>query len=238
MDNIISDNEEAFIKDNAKMGRFILSLGKKNSGKSYLMMSYLKYALYHKIYGAIHFVCPVFEGEQNGSYNFLHNQKHVLVYKHYSEAVSKAVDKSRQTKRTLFLIDDGTSELMQNNDKSFILLISTTRHYAGLTLWANVHSCKKILSPVCRQNIDFLFLYHTPNIKLLNDIYDEYLSLLFDNFKEFKGFYLETLKEEHSCILYSTHFSGLDINVKHWNINENQIENLIETKAPVTKREC
>ena len=60
----------------------------------------------------------------------------------------------------------------------------------------------------------------------------EYLSLLFDNFKEFKGFYLETLKEEHSCIFYSTHFSGLDINVKHWNINENQIENLIATKAP------
>ena len=117
----------------------------------------------HKIYGAIHFVCPVFEGEQNGSYNFLHNQKQVLVYKHYSEAVSKAVDKSRQSKRTLFLIDDGTSELMQNNDKTFILLISTTRHYAGLTLWANVHSCKKILSPVCRQNLDFLFLYHTPN---------------------------------------------------------------------------
>jgi hypothetical protein len=234
MNDLEFDNyhESEFLKDNTKTGRMILSLGKKNSGKSYLMMAYLKYVLYHKVYEAIHFVCPIFSGEQNNSYDFLKTQKHILIYKHYSEAVSKAVDKSRQTKHTLFMIDDATSELMQNNDQTFIHLICTTRHYKGLTLWANVHSCKRILTPAVRQNIDNLFIYHIPNIKLLNDIYDEYLSLLFESFKDFKIFYVKTLDEEHSCIFYSTHIKGIDSSVKHWDICKKQDYILQPTKAP------
>ena len=232
MDNIDNDHESEFIKDNTTTGRMILSIGKKNSGKSFLMMAYLKYVLYHEIYEAIHFVCPIYNGEQNNSYDFLKTQKHVLIYPHYSEAVSKIVDKSRKTKRTLFMIDDATSELLHNNDNMFLHLITTTRHHKGLTLWANVHSCKRILSPAVRQNVDNMFIYHIPNIKLLNDIYDEYLSLLFDNFKEFKQFYLQTLNEEHSCIFYSSNIKGIDSHVKHWRICENQDYKLKPTKAP------
>ena len=81
-----------------------------------------------------------------------------------------------------------------------------------------------------------MFIYHIPNIKLLNDNYDEYLSLLFDNFKEFKQFYLQTLNEEHSCIFYSSNIKGnslgIDSHVKHWRICENQDYKLKPTKAP------
>ena len=50
MDNIISNHEQSFIEDTTKTGRFILSIGSKGSGKSYLLCSYLKYVLKNKVF--------------------------------------------------------------------------------------------------------------------------------------------------------------------------------------------
>ena len=233
MDNIISNHEQSFIEDTTKTGRFILSIGSKGSGKSYLLCSYLKYVLKNNIFKNIHFICPCYEGEANNSYDFLKNQKHVLIYKHYSEAVTKIVDKDRRKGKTLFLIDDASGELLKQMDNSFIQLITTTRHFKSCCVYVCVHSAKKILAPIVRQNLDHLFIYRIINVKLLEDLYDEYLSMLFNNFKEFKQFYIQATEEKNSCIHFSLHSEGLDINVKHWNINEHQIENLIATKAPV-----
>ena len=232
MDNIISNHEQSFIEDTTKTGRFILSIGSKGSGKSYLLCSYLKYVLKNNIFKNIHFICPCYEGEANNSYDFLKNQKHVLIYKHYSEAVTKIVDKDRRKGKTLFLIDDASGELLKQMDNTFIQLITTTRHFKGCTVYVCCHSAKRILACIIRQNLDHLFIYKIINAGLIEDLYDEYFSMLFDKFKEFKEFYKQATEEKNSCIHFSLHSEGLDINVKHWNINENQIENLIATKAP------
>ena len=63
MDNILKDHESQFLQDSTKTGRFILSIGSKGSGKSYLLCSYLKYVLKHNVFKNIHFVCPVYSGE-------------------------------------------------------------------------------------------------------------------------------------------------------------------------------
>ena len=100
LDNsIIKDHEEEFIENVNKSG-FIISIGCKGGGKSFLMMAYLKHALYNKTFQHIHFVCPCYSGEQNNSYDFLKNQKHVMIYKHYTEEVSKRVDKDRKKGKT------------------------------------------------------------------------------------------------------------------------------------------
>ena len=102
-DEIMKQHEQSFLDDISKNGRFILSIGSKGSGKTYLMMAFLKYCLQNNIYESIHFVCPSYEGEQNNSYNFIENQKHIQIYQHYNEGVSKKVDVSRRKKKTLFL---------------------------------------------------------------------------------------------------------------------------------------
>ena len=56
-------------------------------------------------------------------------------------------------------------------------------------------------------------------MKLLADFYDEYFSMMFENFRDFKQFYLEATKEKNSCIHFSLHQDGIDINVKNWMIN-------------------
>ena len=161
MDNIIKDHESQFLQDTTETGRFILSIGSKGSGKSYLLCSYLKYVLKHNIFKNIHFVCPCFKGEANNSYDFLKNQKHVLVYPHYSEAITKIVDKDRRKGRTLFMVDDASGELLKQVDPSFIQLATTTRHFAGCTVYVCVHSCKKILSPIMSEFRPFIYIsYH------------------------------------------------------------------------------
>jgi len=228
-DNLIQDHEKQFLKD-LEIGRFVLAIGSKGSGKSYLMTSYLKHALHNKTYKNIHFVCPVgIKGEANNSYNFLENQKHVLVYPHYTETVSKRVDADRRKDTTLFIIDDASGELLHNIDNTLIQLITTTRHFKKCTIYICVHSAKRVLTPIIRQNLDHLFIYRIVNVKLLQDFYDEYFSMLFDNFIQFKKFYVEATREPNTCIHFSLHLNGIDINVKNWNINKNK--DLITLKA-------
>ena len=48
-DEIIKPHEQNFLDDITKNGRFILSIGSKGSGKTYLMMAILKYCLHNNI---------------------------------------------------------------------------------------------------------------------------------------------------------------------------------------------
>lgn len=242
IDNLINDHEENFLKDTTDNGRFIMSIGQKGGGKSYLLCAYLKCVLHYNIFKYIHFVCPCYNGEQNNSYAFLKDQKHVMIYPHYKEAVSKRVDTDRKKGKTLFIIDDGSGELLKNIDNTFCQLATTGRHFHGLTTFICVHSCKKILTPLIRQNIDHLFIYRIINMKLLNDLYDEYFSSYFDRFKDFKAFYMDIIKEKYSCIHFSIHQEGLDINVKNWSIITNQDQYVLKktksnVKKPVKKKE-
>jgi len=220
IDNIIQDHEEGFLKD-LETGRFVLGIGSKGSGKSYLMTSYLKYALSQVVYENVHFVCPIgVHGEANNSYDFLENQKHVLIYPHYTETVAKRVDADRKKGKTLFILDDASGELLRNIDNTLIQLITTTRHHKGLTIWVCVHSAKRILMPIIRQNLDHIFIYRIINMKLLQDFFDEYFSMMFENFQQFKEFYLLATQEKNSSIHFSLHQNGIDIMVKDWNINK------------------
>jgi len=220
-DNLIQDHEKFFL-DDTQTGRFIVAIGQKGGGKSYVMTSFLKHVLSTGYYKNVHFVCPCYSGEASNSYDFLRNQKHVQIYKNYSEAVSKRVDADRRKGPTLFLIDDGTSELINNVDSAFINLITTNRHFKKCTIYIAVHSSKKAMVPVVRNNIDHIFIYKIANVKLLEDLYYEFFSMLFENFKHFKHFYLEATREKNTCIHFSIHQDSLDldINVKNWNINK------------------
>jgi len=242
IDNLIQDHEEEFIKDFGEVGRFTIAVGSKGSGKSYLMTSYLKHALLNNTFKNVHFVCPIgIKGEANGSYSFLENQKHVQVYPHYAEAVSKRVDSDRKKAPTLFIIDDASGELLPNIDNTLIQLITTTRHFKKCSIWICVHSAKKILTPIIRQNTDNVFIYRIINMKLLQDFYDEYFSMMFDDFKTFKDFYLEATNEKNTSVHFSLHMEGIDPFVREWGINKNkdkiQLKPTANTHKPKKKDE-
>jgi hypothetical protein len=227
--NIIMEHEEEFLKDNIENGRFILSIGSKGGGKSYTLLGFLKLMIQNNIYKYIHFVCPCFSGEQNNQYDFLKNQHQVFIYKSYDNRINKIVDKDRKKGKTLYIVDDASGELLQKIQQEFIQLITTTRHFESLTVYICVHSCRRILVPIVRQNIDHLFIYRIINSKLLMDLYEEFFSMMFDNFKLFKQFYLNNTNEKNACIHFSLHTDGIDIKCKNWSFVEDQNDIVLKT---------
>jgi len=233
--NITANHEQEFLED-SKVGRFILSIGSKGSGKTYLMTNYLKYCIANNLYKNIVFVCPCYEGEANNSYSFLKNQNHILIYTHYSEKVSIKVDALRRKGSTLFLIDDASGELLKQMDKTIIQLITTTRHFEKCTIFIALHSARRILSPIVRQNVDSCFIYKIINMKLLADLHEEFFSQYFDKFSDFKRWYLDATNEKYSAIHFSIHMQGIDVNVKNWTVQFNQPEVFKPTKALIKKK--
>ena len=214
----MEDLENDFIKDISTTGRFILSIGIKGGGKTYRLLQYVKYALYNNLFERYHLVLPMFSFEQNDSYGFLRNQQHCFIYDGYSEKVSKLVEKDRLKHKTLFIIDDASAELVKNMDSTFLKIITTTRHGQGCTVWACVHSAKKILAPVVRQNIDWLFVYKIANRKLLIDLYEEFASMAFDSFKEFMNIYKDAMDERYNALLFTIQSSSIDPLTSEWQI--------------------
>lgn len=214
-DNIINLEDE-FLEDVTKTGRFIMSIGIKGGGKSFAMLNFLKYALSNEIFESYHLVLPMYKLEQSDSYGFLRNQKQCYIYNGYSEKVSKNVEKERAKKKTLFIIDDASAELLYNLDSTFSRLITTSRHGKGVTVWICVHSAKRILTPLVRQNVDWMFVYKISNVKLLQDIYDEWLSMQFETFKEFMQYYRYAMQTKYNSVLLTNQVDSVDLDVVEW----------------------
>jgi hypothetical protein len=212
---MIINHENDFLRQTSQYG-FIISIGTKGSGKSFTMNGFLRHSLSENTFKHYHLVLPCYKGEQNDSYDFLKNQKQCMIYPHYAESVCKKVDADRKKGRTLFIIDDASGELLNNIDHTFIMLITTLRHFEQCVVWICAHSMRKLLSPIIRQNLESLFIYRIINRKLLEDLYEEYFSMFFPTSKEFINFYKDVSSEKYSCIHFSIHYDGIDSNVKDW----------------------
>ncbi len=53
------------------------------------------------------------------------------------------------------------------------------------------------MSPAIRMQIDWLLLTNMNNMKLLEDIHDEFLARYFDRFRDFKQFYDQAMSEKY-----------------------------------------
>lgn len=240
--------ETEFLQDNAEHGRSIMSLGTPNSGKSYLALKYLVWALNNNIYDEIHLIAPMIHAEENDSYGFLKQySKKVFLYQKYHEVVAKKIDKLRESKKIMFMIDDATCELLNNIDNTFIKLWTTTRHSksGGLTFWVIAHSGKRVLPPMIRQNIKYIFLYSIESAELLDDtIFKEFVSLQYFNegkkFKDFVKDYMTSMKKhKFGCILIARKM-GIDWDVPSWNLYNQRAKTakkeVKEIKQPEIKR--
>jgi len=216
--------ESDFLEDNKKHGRSIISIGTPESGKSYLALKYVTYSLQNDLYDEYHIVAPTFNHEENSSYDFLKQHKDkVKIYLKYNAVVSERVDKAREKGKILFVVDDATSELLNNMDNTFIKLFTTTRHSknGGLTLWIIVHSAKKVLPPMLRQNVKYVFLYRIESSELLEDtIFKEFLSLQYrrqgKKYDHFVEEFSEVMENNKFGVVLIARKIGIDFDVTHW----------------------
>lgn len=222
--------EENFIDD---MNRSCtLSIGMKRMGKSYLLIKFIMRAIKTKKYDEYHLVLPQFNSERDGKYKFLKGMKNVFIYNAYHKLVSDIVLRSVQTKHVFFGIDDATSELLNNIDISFSKLLTCNEHGAKCAIWLCVHSAKRILTPLVRQMVNYIFIYKNSNQMLLKTLWEEYFSVDFPNFKEFIEMYKDIVyHNENEAFLYA--FNGNhSFGIKHWTLM-----NETEPKKEKTKKE-
>ena len=204
----------------------ILSIGTKGSGKTFLMLKYLKFAMENKLYDQYILVLPMFNLEENNSYNFINSkEKNIFVFDSYNEIITADLIKQQtkeksNKKKILFAIDDASGEDVWSVDDSLRHLITSIRHF-NVALWMCVHSASGILSPFIRQQTDILFLSKITNYRLLKNIYEEFLSLMedyigHDGHQNFVRKFTELHKQKYQVIYMNIRTGSIDYNVANW----------------------
>lgn len=220
--------EKKFINDEDE--RVIISMGAKGSGKTTILLNFIKYIHKKNWYSEFHLVIPSFNKSKlvDGSdqYGFLRGMKNMFIYTQYDSLISDIVLKKCDGKKRIFYgIDDATSKgLDLIKDQSLLHLITTSRANK-CKIWLCVHGSKKILSPIIRANIDYLFIHKISNKKLLEAIFEEWFSMIFNDFKDFLNFYNEKLNIRYNSVLLSCYHNLIDSDVKDWKINNSDDDN-------------
>lgn len=231
MNNPVNDFLESFNKNYVA-----LSIGTKGSGKTYLMLKYLKFAMKNNIYDQYVLILPMFEMEQNGSYKFINIKDPIMfVFETYNEVITanlmkQQVKEKNDKKKVFYVIDDASGEDVFHIDESLRHLITSIRHF-NVCLWMCIHSASGILSPFIRQQTDILFLSKITNFKLLKNIYEEFLSLMDDyvgndGHKHFIESFIKLHKEKYQVIYMNIRTGLIDYNVAKWEFNNLTLNNI------------
>jgi hypothetical protein len=217
-------SNKIFIKSVLK-NRIILSLGTKGSGKTYLMLQFLRYCFKNELYEHYILCLPAFTIEQNDSYGFINEKDpNIYIFEGYDEFITaeliKQQENKKKQKKTLFVIDDASGEMIWNIDPFMRKLITSVRHY-NVSLWFLAHATSKIISPFFRANLDIMLLSRVTSFKLLENIYDEYLSLTReyesrDGKKEFVTDFIRSCKEEFFVYYIDLRENVLDKKAANW----------------------
>ena len=207
------NTEQDFLEDDTH--RIILSLGSKGSGKTHMMINYLKWALMNMKYAEYHLVLPAYKNEKDGQYGFLKGMKNVFIYNTYNPKICSRIKKPN----TLFIIDDATSNGLDiKKDMNLMKIITTSRH-CKIQLWLIFHAVRSIMSVPVRANIDYLFVHKTTNRKLLEAIFSMYPE--FDREQTFINFYHETvLSQQYNALFLNLVKGQYDTNVNQWQLNQ------------------
>jgi hypothetical protein len=176
------------------------------------------FAIQNDLFDEYHLILPNYGGERSNAYAFLNGRKNVFVYDKYHEVVTKKVLNTMHKKRTFFGIDDASSAFSTVPDETFRQLATCNEHYKKCCVYICVHSSKRVLSPIIRQQITALFLYKISNMKLLKDIYDEYFAIGME-WKDFYDTYQSNvLNNERNALMYSLEGHHELEGIKNWTI--------------------
>lgn len=217
--------ERDFLGDNTC--RVTVSVGTKGSGKTHLMLAYVKFALRTRRFDSLHLVLPSFSNEEDDSYKWLTEHNNVYIYTQYSPVVTERVIKAatanaKAGKQTFFALDDATHNGVDLSiDHEFLELITTSRH-KKVSVWLIFHSLRAVINPVIRANIDYMFIFRISNNRLLTALYEEYFSM-FKEFaskpREFSAWYVaNVLEKEYGCLFLSTLKHVYTVDVPSWQV--------------------
>ncbi len=220
-------HEADFLKDFE--GKLAIAVGCKGSGKSYLLLHYLYYAMAHELYDEYHLVLPCYEFEEHSSYSWIAEAKtkaKIFIYSEHDQMIiDRLMNRPRPYNKAFYGIDDSTGSWSIQADPYEIKYLSRLRHFR-VTQFIVVHVVRAGLPASLRAQIDLLFLFMNTNRIALNAAYEEWASLTYPTFKDFlKVFTEEVLAQKYNAMLIFCRKNGvIDTGVKDWLIQQVDIE--------------
>ena len=199
----MNESETGFIEEAPKS--FIVSLGLKRSGKTFLMLQYLKYALTNDIFEEYHLVLPQYGHERDGAYQFLAQfKKNVFIYDAYHSLLAKKVLELIPKKHIMFVIDDATGEFTSGGfDSHMSKLLTVNEHGKTCCVWFCIHGTRKVLPPLARAMLNFLIVYTNDDGLALKAIWEDRFSRLYPRFQDFVEMYDKAMSRDHNAIVYA-----------------------------------
>lgn len=218
--------EQEFMEGFSK-GRVAVSVGTKNSGKSYMMLHYLHYCLENNIYAEYYLSLPTYTFEQKDSYKFIREYKgkaKIYVYSMWDEMIINRIKQSDPKVKKLCLVDDASGNFRLNATQVELTFMAQIRHH-NCSIWLIFHMLRHALPATFRCCIDYLFVHMNTNRRGLEAIYEEFLSLVFPTFKEFLEYYKNNIlsEEYNSLLIYTREVGKYDPECKTWAINQKDI---------------
>ena len=120
-----------------------------------------------------------------------------------------------------FVIFDDIQGLLSSGDATLTQLVSNHRHFKISCFFCFQYIHSKGSTPLLRECTTMAFLFNSKGKRTLEAIYENF-GQLFDNFKEFKEYYLACTKEKHTAMLYIQDVDNIE-------------ENYLQYKAPSPK---
>jgi len=230
--------EKYFLQNS--IGKNIIVIGSVSSGKTFMCLSYVHYALVHDLYEEIHLIAPQFNSEMNNSYAFLKKYKDkVFVYTEFDESIINHVEKRRYSKKILFVLDDCTGQL-NSCMSSLLKIFSTCRHGKGITTFLITHA-SKVASLKLRALAQYIFITNITSEKMLICLFEDYVSLYYkkrgQNFNDFFNQYEKMIDTfEYPQMLISRGSNGkieVDFECANWEIIKLKLKD--EKQKPTPK---
>lgn len=197
-------------------------LGKPKSGKSFaLRHQILKQTVDNKVfkYGIV-FTRTKF----NGDYEYLPDD---YVYEDYdADILQRYLDGLKQLDekelQPSFIIFDDIQGVLSGQDKVLTSLNACHRHFKISIFYCFQYIYGHGSTPVLRECTTLAFLFNSKGKRTLEALFENF-GQLFDNFKQFKEYFLACTKEKYTAMLYIQDVDNID-------------ENYLQYKAPPPKQ--
>lgn len=241
-------NLEAQLRDmfmDCQQSPILLCIGQKGGGKSFRVMSILMWLIHNNVFDQYFLILPTYFYEASNSYAWLKPfADKVFIAREYtpdfSDAFLKRPDETMAPHlipRTFLWMDDVGMNEDFRSDRSFVGLLSVARH-KRISACLCYHSLTSghTLSPFLRQNVTHTLLFRVTNEKLLENVYEELVSMtgIFPRFREFKYAYNQhtiskvepqtgAVEKNFNALAINNSLGCLDWTVKDWFYEESQL---------------
>ena len=194
----VKEGLEALWKD-PKGAVVMLAVGSKGSGKTHFCTRMLRWALHSGAVDKLFMVVPTFRFEASGSYAWA-DEKRVFVCERYSPALVQMLlhrrDLGQDASRVALFIDDLAAADGESlwRDQAFVELVAVARHVrVNIVLAHHAVQAGHSLPTFIRQNLTHALVTRIASRKLLEQIYEEWISLYpgFQNGRHFIAEHVE-----------------------------------------------